>query len=165
MADHDKHDHHDQGAEPWRAIAALFQSREEARAAIKGLHKADYKHTWLGTTSIGEKASGEETVTVETGGFFAGSESLVDSLVKRGVPGESARMLESYIEPGNAVLTVDMKDREPQEAIDVITLHGGRVAGQSSADAWGAWPSRVGTTSPTDSSADEAFEEITYSRR
>ena len=42
MADHDKHDKNDQD----RTIAALFQSRAEARATIAALHKAKYSHTW-----------------------------------------------------------------------------------------------------------------------
>jgi hypothetical protein len=162
MADHEKHEHTD---EYGRTIAALFQSREEARSAVKPLHKAHYKQTWIGTTSIAEKASGDPVTTVETGGFFSGTESLIDTLVKRGVHGDAARSLETRIEPGNAVLTVDPKDHGSQEAIDILTRHGGRVASGASSPDWGAWPPPLDMSDALDGLDDEEFEEALYSRR
>ncbi len=159
MADHDKHD-----KEPDRTIAALFQSRAEARATIAALHKAKYSHTWLGSTSVAETAGGEEAVTVESGGFFSGTQSLVDALVSRGVTGDAARSLEHRVEPGNALLTVDPKDRDLREALDIIEAHGGRSAhALGSGSEWGAWPATGRTF--TDLNGDEEFEEALFMRR
>ena len=160
MADHDKHDKHEQD----RTIAALFQSRAEARATIAALHKAKYSHTWLGSTSVAETAGGDETVTVETGGFFSGTQSLVDALVSRGVTGDAARRLEHRVEAGNALLTVDPKDRDLREALDIIEAHGGRSAHALGAGSeWGAWPATGRTF--TDLNGDEEFEEALFMRR
>jgi hypothetical protein len=158
MSDHDKHDHKN---EPGRSVAALFQSRAEARAAVSALHKAKYTHTWMGTTSIAETSTGDAAVTVETGGFFSGTESLVDALVKQGVLGDTARALEARVEPGNAVVTVDPKDKATSEVLSIIEMHGGRTLTGSSAS-WTAWPS-PGLL--PDFVGEENYAEETFARR
>ncbi len=132
MANDEKRDReHESG----RSIVAIFQSRAEGHEAIGALHKAHFKTSWLGTTSIAETDRGDEAVTVETGGFFSSAQSLVDALVTRGVSGESARALEGEIEPGNALVTVDPKDRPADEASEILERFGGRVYGSRGASA------------------------------
>jgi hypothetical protein len=159
--DNQKHDHN---GESERTIVAVFQSRGEARTAIAALHKAKYTHTWLGTTSYAETADGDETLTVETGGFFAGSQSLSEALVSHGVTHEAADALEGRIEGGNALLTVDPKDRAVTEAADIITEHGGRVVTGTLDEDWEPWPSSFARTAPDDFSGD-VLEESVFVRR
>lgn len=144
---------HERKDEPARAIVARFQSRSEAREAISALHKAKYKHTWLGTTSVAETPSGE-TITVESGGFFSGTESLVDALVSRGVPGETARNLEGALDAGDALVTIDPKDEDPATALDILRSYGGEVAGGQSVRA----TRRDFAMPETDGSRDADFE-------
>lgn len=128
METRETHDKHERKDDPRRTIIALFASRAEGREAIAALHKANYKHTWLGTTSLADTPRGE-TVTVESGGFFSGTQSLVEALVSRGVNGAAAHRLEGEIEPGNALLTLDPKDEDPAQALAIMQSYGGRVAG------------------------------------
>ena len=164
MSDHEKHDHkHDHKDDPGRAVAALFQTKAEGKAAIAALHKAKMTHTWFGTTSIAATSTGDEAVTVESGGFFSGTESLVEALVSHGVLGDEARELEGQIQAGNVVVSVDPKDHGKAEAIDLLTHLGGRVANGSSAD-WGAWPASS-TMGGSDTNLDDEFEEVYFARR
>ena len=163
MADNHDHDRkHDKPEFP--ASVAVFGSQAEARAAIAALHKAHYTHTWLGATSLAETDRGEETVRVETGGFFSGTESLVDALVKHGVHGDAARAIETGIEPGDAVVTVDPKNKDPQEALALLEGHGGRIGNASFANASGLSGARA-STALLPREADAAWEEETFYRR
>jgi hypothetical protein len=159
MINYEKHEK-DQQHEAEHTIVAVFESRAEARSAIAALHKAKYTHTWLGTTSIAETAGGDETLTVETSGFFAGSQSLVDALVSHGVSGNTARSLDGRMEPGNALLTINPKDKDPGEAIVIVERNGGRVGGMASSS-WEPWSS---PPSGGDSAmyGDEDFDEIVF---
>ncbi len=163
MINYEKQDH-EQKAESERTLVAVFQSRGEARSAIAALHKAKYTHTWLGTTSIAEKAGGDEALTVETGGFFADSQSLVDALVSHGVTSDAARMFEGRIEAGNAILTVNPKDRHVTEPADIIREHGGRIASGMSNHDWDTWPSST-TSADSYQLGDDEFEELHFVRR
>jgi hypothetical protein len=131
---------HKNKSESGRSIAARFGSAAEAREAIAALHKEHYTHTWLGTTSVAKTDTGDEAVTVESGGgFFSQTHSLVDALVSHGVLGDTARKIEATIEPGEALLTVDPKDRDVLEAISLVEQHGGHIAGHTidaDADLW-----------------------------
>ncbi len=116
-----------------RSVVALFGSAEEARQAIAALHKSHFTHTWLGMTSLAENSRGDAAVTVEsTGGFFSKTESLVDALVKHGVHGDTARIVESDIEPGSAVVTIDPKKRDASEATAIVREFGGKLPNESS---------------------------------
>ncbi len=154
----------DQKDESARTVVAVFQSRGEARSAIAALHKAKYTHTWLGTTSIAQTADGDEALTVETGGFFAGSQSLIDALVSHGVASDAAHRLEGRVVSGNAILTLHSKDRDVTEAADIIGEHGGRIAGDTSSNDWDPWPA---SASSADSAqvGDDEFEELIFVRR
>ena len=164
MADHDNRKNHDHKHEPGRSMVALFQSRAEGRSAISALHKAKYTHTWLGATSVAETAGGNEAVTVEKGGFFSGTESLVEALVSKGVLGDEARAIEGRVESGNVVVSVDPKDRALDEAARIIEQHGGRLGGKLMGEgAWGAWPTSAADA--TDLNGDDAFEEMLFERR
>jgi len=135
MADDHKHEHnHDHKHEPGRSTVAIFGSRAEAREAMAALHKAHFTHTWLGTTSMAQADGGAETLTVESaqsGGFFGGTGSLVDALVSHGVLGDTARQVEATVEPGDALLTLDPKDKDLSEALSIIEAHGGRIGGRT----------------------------------
>jgi hypothetical protein len=127
-APNDEHQDHESGP----SIVARFESQAEARGALKALHKAHYTHTWLGTTSVATTSTGEEALTVESSsGFFSHTHSLVDALVSHGVLGDIAREIERTIVPGDALLTVDPKDRAAAEAISLLERYGGHIAGHT----------------------------------
>lgn len=168
MTNDHKHDHdHDNKA--GRSIAARFKSTAEARAAIAALHKAHYTHTWLGTTSVAVASGGEETVIVESGGgFFSHTQSLIDALVSHGVLGDTARQIEPTLDPGDALVTVDPKDRDILEATSLLEQHGGHIAGHTTdadSDLWLA-PSqaRASTTAPIDPSVQYGAEDAFFQR-
>ncbi len=159
----DKHNH-----EPGRSIVARFASEAEAREAIAALHKAHYTHTWLGVTSVAVTSGGDEAVTVESGGFFSKSESLVDALVAHGVLGDTAREMERTLNPGDALLTVDPKDRDALEATSLLEQHGGHIAGHGAdadTDLWLA-PSqpRTSTRSLVDPAVDYGAQDTFVQR-
>jgi len=154
----------EKAADSERTVVAVFQSRGEARSAIAALHKAKFTHTWLGTTSIAQTAGGDETLTVESGGFFAGSQSLVDALVSHGVTGDAARELDGRIESGHALLTVNPKDKDITEAVGIIREHGGRIASDPSSYDGDPWPSST-TSDDAYPGGDEEFEEMIFMRR
>ena len=162
MLNYEKHDQH-QREEREATVVAVFASRAEARSAIAGLHKAKYTHTWLGTTSVAEADGGDQTLTVESGGFFAGSQSLVDALVSHGVTGEKARALEGRIEPGDAILTIDPKDKDIEPAVQIVKEHGGNTDIAAARDEWGSWDAENrGTISDP---VDIEIEELLFRRR
>jgi hypothetical protein len=157
---------------PGTAIAAMFQSREEAKRAIGALHKAHFKKTWFGTTSVAVDASGEEKITTESsgGGLFSNDAgSLVDALVKYDVDGDTARRIEAEAQPGCAIVAVKPPDdgkHEPSEAMEILSRYGGKVQGRSLA---GAGVGSAGSTySPLgDDDFDDSlvYEETTFYRR
>lgn len=62
------------------AVAGVFGSREEARHALGELHKAHFRHVWLGVTSVATTSQGDAAMTVESAGSFF-SQSLRRSLM------------------------------------------------------------------------------------
>jgi hypothetical protein len=120
--DHDKHAH-------GRAITAIFDTRDDARSAIAELHKKHFTHTWFGVTSVAETDDGDETVTIDKPGFFSSTaQNIVDALEEHGVPPETAHALEPVIEPGQAILTVDPRDKDAAEAMTILESAGGEIA-------------------------------------
>jgi hypothetical protein len=86
-------------------------------------------------TSVATDSHGVQTVTAESGAgnfFSPSSMGLVDALVKHGVDADIARDIEAEIEPGEALVTVETGDRDPQEAIAILELSGGRVEASDS---------------------------------
>jgi hypothetical protein len=117
MAQHDK-----------RAIAAVFETRDDARQAVKQLHERHITHTWFGTASVAEKDGGEETVAIDRPGFFSSNaRNLVDALEERGVAPETARALETAIEPGQVILTVEPRDKDDSEVAAILQDAGGEL--------------------------------------
>jgi len=154
---------HDKGNEPSRAIAALFQSRDEARGAIAELHKQHYTHTWLGVTHAARTDTGADVVRVEETGFFSlRSENIVDALVKHGVPIEIARSINESIEPGEAILTVDPKEKNAADAAAIIQSAGGEQAGAGFTGASRRARAEFLIDLADDRLNDIAFEEVFY---
>jgi hypothetical protein len=52
--------------------------------------------------------------------------------VKHGVHGDTARVVESGIEPGSAVVTIDPKKRDASEAVAIVREFGGMLPNESS---------------------------------
>jgi hypothetical protein len=125
---HDAEHKHDDDETP--SIVAVFGSKAEAQSAVTALHKAHFKDTWLGTTSLAETNRGEAAVTVESDSFASGAQNLVEALVAHGVLGDTARSFESAIEPGDALVTVGPKDKDPAEARAILAGHGGNFVRQ-----------------------------------
>ena len=135
---------HDSKNEPGRALAARFASAAEAREAVAALHKAHYKHTWFGATSVGVDNTGTPKVTVEShDGLLSETHGLVDALVSHGVLGDTARSIEHDLQPGEALVTVEPKDRDVRGAIAILEEHGGSVDGRTFEA--GMWASDVTT--------------------
>lgn len=167
---HENDHKHDKDHKAGRSIAARFTSVAEAREAITALHKAHYTHTWLGTTSVAVATGGDETVTVESGsGFFSQTQSLVDALVAHGVLGDTARQIERSLDPGDALITVDPKDRDVLEATSLIEQHGGHIAGNAAdadSDLWLApTQPRSAIRAAMDPAADYGEEAAFFERR
>jgi hypothetical protein len=163
MMNYEEHDRHKRD-EREATIVAVFPSRAEARSAIASLHKEKYTHTWLGTTSVAEAAGGDETLTVESGGFFAGSQSLVDALVSHGASGDIARRLEGQIEPGYAIVTINPKDKDVAPVVDIVKEHGGRLGNDAMSDDWSDWTAAKQSYLADSLDADE-IEELVFLRR
>ena len=160
---------HQHEREPGRAIVARFESPAEARTAVGALHKAHYTHTWLGTTSVATTGGGNETITVESGsGFFSETHSLVDALVSHGVIGATAREIERTLEAGDALITVDPKDRDVLGAISLIEQYGGHIAGHHVGADTDLWlpPSRprTGLTASGDAAVTYGAHDAFYRR-
>lgn len=166
----DSHKHDDM---PGGAIAAVFDSREEAKRAIGALHKAHFKKTWFGTTSTAVANSGDETLTAEGqgGGFFSqDARPLVDALIAADVDGDTARRIEREAVPGCAIVTVRPPDDDkvdPSTAVEILSRYGGRVDGRTAVGA-GSLGSRS-TYEPVgaDEGLDDSMEwsEETFYRR
>ena len=154
-----------------RVIAALFPSRQDARDAIKLLHKAHYTHTWLGTTSLAVTSAGDETIALEDaspGLFFSKkSQSLVDALVDHGVAGEVARAIAPLITVGTAVLVLDPKDKDPREAETIIEDAGGEIASEGLESLGGQFGTGVGAglEDEDDDVDDDVYVEVFYLTR
>jgi hypothetical protein len=113
-------------------LAAVFATEHDARAAIKDLHKAGFKKTWLGKMLPDDRKTGEPAVE-EAGGqmlrFFSGDPTkkpLHKALLEQGVSESQASELEQDVAPGCAVLTVYGEDN-PSKARDVLVANKGDV--------------------------------------
>jgi len=106
-------------------IAAVFATEHDARAAIKDLHKAGFRKTWLGRILPADRYTGEPVVE-ETGGgltrFFSGDLSkrpLSKALVEHGASEDQAAQIENDVAPGCAILTVYAEDN-PAKARELL---------------------------------------------
>ncbi len=123
-------------------IAAIFAVEHDARSAIKSLHKAGFKKTWLGKTREADRDTGEPTVeTTDAIARFlsAGMERrpLHKALVEHGVSQVQAESIEADIAPGCIVVTVYGEDN-PQRAAELLADDKGQVV-----DASGEMPAAV----------------------
>jgi hypothetical protein len=113
-------------------IAAIFATEKSARDAIKNLHKAGFKQTWLGKTRENDLTTGEPTVE---GGNDAWARFLSAGddrrplhrvLMERGLTESQARTVEDEIAPGCLVITVYAEDN-PQGAAEILADDNGDV--------------------------------------
>lgn len=115
-------------------LAAVYATQTDARNAIKDLHKAGFKQTWLGLTKPADSQSGE-TMVEDTGGlgrFLSLSDRmpLHKALLSHGISEPQAADIEGEIAPGCAIITVYCEDN-PMRAQALMTEHKGKVVGGS----------------------------------
>lgn len=153
-------------------LAAIFDTPEQAKQALKDLHAADFKKTWMGATAtssglpsgVYEPATntftpdssanaGVQVETIEGGGFggalsrFFGEsnqQSLHEALIAQGVPASDAVALEDKMHDGGAVITVQVQDRY-DEAIQILRQDRGSLATTGIPSAAPATSSTTGT--------------------
>ena len=115
-------------------VAAVYATQSDARNAIKDLHKAGFKQTWLGLTKPADTQSGETMVedTSGLGRFLSLSDRmpLHKALLSRGITEPQAVNIEGEIAPGCAIITVYGEDN-PMRAQELMTEHKGQVIGGS----------------------------------
>jgi hypothetical protein len=115
-------------------LAAIFATGHDAREAIKELHKARFRTTWIGTMREFDRDSGEPTV--ESAGnplarfFSAGADRrpLHKVLIERGLTVQQAEQIESDVAIGMSVLTVYGEDN-PDRASELLSEAHGQVIG------------------------------------
>jgi hypothetical protein len=144
-------------------LVAIFATSHDAHAAIKELHKAGFRQTWLGVMNEIDHDTG--AAIVDEGGLarFLSPDrvSLSKALLKRGVSEEQALEVEEDIAIGCAVITVYGEDN-PDRAADLLSGAKGHVIAGSapSAVALASENPRVGVEktdkTATDWSANEA---------
>ncbi|GAC1444855.1 MAG: hypothetical protein PVSMB8_13110 [Vulcanimicrobiaceae bacterium] len=114
-------------------LAAVYATQKDAREAIKELHKAGFKQTWLGMTKPADSATGEPMVE-DPGSLSrfisAGGDRmpLHRALLQHGISETQAEQIESEIAPGCAIVTAYGEDN-PAKAHELLTLHKGQVVG------------------------------------
>lgn len=123
-------------ATPSNTIASIFATQHDARDAIKDLHKAGFKTTWLGMTQPPDRDTGAAMVE-DPGGlarFIGGGDRmpLHKALVAHGVVEAQAERIEREIAPGCAIVTVYGEDN-PSKAEELLEAHMGHVVGATTA--------------------------------
>jgi hypothetical protein len=109
-------------------LVAIFATSHDAHAAIKELHKAGFRQTWIGVMNKIDRDTGE--AIVDEGGLarFLSPDrvSLSKALLKRGVSEDQALEVEQDIAIGCAVITVYGEDN-PDRAADLLSGAKGHV--------------------------------------
>lgn len=118
---------------PTNTLAAIFATKHDARDAVKDLHKAGFKNTWLGTTTAPDGDTGEPMVE-DPGGLArfisAGGDrmSLHKALIAHGILEQQAQRIEREIAPGCTIVTAYGEDN-PQKVEELFDVHKGHVVG------------------------------------
>lgn len=118
---------------PTNTLAAIFATKQDARDAIKDLHKAGFKNTWLGTTTSPDGDTGAPMVE-ESGGLArfisAGGDrmSLHKALIQHGIVEDQAQRIEREIAPGCTIVTAYGEDN-PDKVEELLEVHKGHVVG------------------------------------
>lgn len=113
-------------------LAAVYATERDAREAIKDLHKAGFKQTWLGMTQPADSMTGAAMVE-ETGGlgrFISAGDRmpLHKALLRHGISETQAERIEDDIAPGCAIVTAYGEDN-PAKAREILTVRKGQVVG------------------------------------
>lgn len=113
-------------------LAAVFATEHDAREAIKDLHKAGFKKTWLGRILPADRNTGEPVVEETAGSvsrFFSGDvgkRPLSRALIEHGASEDQAAAIEDDVAPGCAILTVYGEDN-PTVAQQLLANNKGSV--------------------------------------
>jgi len=110
-------------------IVGIFARTQDARSAVKDLHKGKFKQTWLGITKPSDNATGEPLVEDPNplSRFFSADRmSLHRALLDHGVSESQAEQIEEDIAPGCAVLTVYGED-DPVRVSELLRQNKGHV--------------------------------------
>ena len=124
-------------------LVATFSNQACAEEAIRDLHHAGVRHTWLGVTKSGEEPSSpraaagrgeahERVDDLSVGHVIARwlhrdhDETLYEALREHGVADEEARHLDGAVAEGNTVLIVE-DVLEPTAAASIAVRHGGTL--------------------------------------
>jgi len=116
-----------------RAIAAVFDDREAALAALALLREQSFPEPWMATTqpasgeaSQNDVAESSDGVLGTIGRFFSGEgNSLRRSLEDHGIDPERARVIDETLAPLETVVTVFVDERT-EFARDILARAGGR---------------------------------------
>lgn len=119
---------------PTNTLAAIFATKHDAQDAIKDLHKAGFKKTWLGTLAAPDGDSGAPMVESAGGGLArfisAGGDrmSLHRALIQQGVVESQAERIEREVAPGFTIVTAYGEDN-PKKVEELFGVHRGEVIG------------------------------------
>jgi hypothetical protein len=138
-------------------LVATFRIRACAEEAIRDLHHAGVRHTWIGVAKSGDDVdapqagtvSGEAHERVEEVGIRhviarwfhrERDETLYDALLEHGVAEGVARRIDGAVAEGNWVLVAE-DVLIPEEATWIALRHGGTVLVTDGETDVSAWPS------------------------
>jgi hypothetical protein len=120
-------------------LVATFPIRAGADEAIRDLHRAGVRHTWLGVAKRGDGAdvvsteSHERVEAVGIGHIIARwfhrdrDETLYDALREHGVAEAVARRIDGAVAEGHCVLVAEDVTGPAEEAASIALRHGGVV--------------------------------------
>jgi hypothetical protein len=119
-------------------LVATFPIRAGADEAIRDLHRAGVRHTWLGVARRGDEdvvatEAHERVEAVGIGHVIARwlhrdrDEALCDALCEHGVAEAIARRIDGTIAEGNCVLVAEDVSVPAEEAASIALRHGGVV--------------------------------------
>jgi hypothetical protein len=110
-------------------VAGIFATERDAKAAIKNLHKAGFKKTWVAKTREADRDTGEPTVdNPDAMDRLLGNNKvpLHRALIEHGLTEAQAQNLERDIAFGNTIVTA-YGEADLQQAAQCITQANGEV--------------------------------------
>jgi hypothetical protein len=112
------------------ALVAAFGDPETARQTAKRLRLEGFHKTWIGVTSDDDTLrSAEDSAGAKLGRFLSGKadgNTLIETLMKHGVPENEALRVDAAIQPSDVILTVDGRNH-PELAAQIVEDFGGDI--------------------------------------